>query len=48
MREFYELINEYPWTTFFLLIGLCMILNSIGNMIHGEKNIYIKENEKDE
>lgn len=29
MREFYELVNEYPWTTFFLFIGICVIINSI-------------------
>ena len=45
MREFYELINEYPWTTFLLIIALCMILNSLGNLVHGEKNIYINTNE---
>lgn len=29
MREFFELVNEYPWTTTLLVIGICWILNSI-------------------
>ena len=35
MREFFELVNEYPWTTFFLFLGICAVLESIGAMIHG-------------
>ncbi len=35
MREFFELINEYPWTTVLLVIGLCLMFESIGTMIHG-------------
>lgn len=26
MREFYELINEYPWTTFFLMLFVVVIV----------------------
>lgn len=29
MREFYELINEYPWTTVLLVIGVCAILSCL-------------------
>ena len=35
MREFFELVNEYPWTTVFLVFGCCFILQSIGEAIHG-------------
>ena len=35
MREFFELVNEYPWTTFFLFLGICAVLESITTMIHG-------------
>ena len=54
MREFFELINEYPWTTFFLIIGLGFLLEEIGGalaeIIHGPnhktiKTDYKKENE---
>lgn len=27
MREFFELINEYPWTTFFIACFTAMILD---------------------
>lgn len=27
MREFFELINEYPWTTFFMLCYFAWILD---------------------
>lgn len=26
MREFYQLINEYPWTTVILFIGIIIII----------------------
>lgn len=43
MREFFELVNEYPWTTFFLAWGLCCILTALGRAIHGpEKTINIE------
>ena len=38
MREFYELVNEYPWTTFFLFLGICGILRSVAEIIHGSNN----------
>lgn len=38
MREFYELVNEYPWTTFFIFLGICSILNYIVEIIHGNNN----------
>ncbi len=48
MREFFELINEYPWTTFFLIIGACWILENLAEVIHGPShNITINTN-KDE
>lgn len=44
MREFFELVCEYPWTTFFLILGLCLILESLGVAIHGpEKTIVINK-----
>lgn len=48
MREFFELVNEYPWTTFFLAWGLCCILSALGKAIHGsEHNIYINDKDKE-
>ena len=48
MREFFELVNEYPWTTFFLIFGLCCILDSLGEAIHGpNKTIIINPDKKD-
>jgi hypothetical protein len=42
MREFFELVNEYPWTTFLLVCGACFILTALGRAIHGpEKTIVI-------
>ena len=29
MREFFEVINDYPWTTFFIFLGICCILGII-------------------
>mgnify|MGYP000488156415 CR=1 FL=1 len=26
MREFYQLINEYPWTTFFLMLFVVVVV----------------------
>jgi hypothetical protein len=37
MREFFELVNEYPWTTFLLVIAICWILSALGEAIHGTK-----------
>ena len=50
MREFFELVNEYPWTTFFLVLGLCCILSAIGEAIHGPNKtiIYKDKNDKDD
>lgn len=31
MREFYQLINEYPWTTFFLMLFIVVIVATIRN-----------------
>lgn len=31
MREFFELINEYPWTTFFVFIGLISLIETFFN-----------------
>ena len=47
IREFFELVCEYPWTTFFLTFACCFILQSIGEAIHGPKNTIII-NKKDE
>lgn len=52
MREFFELINEYPWTTFFLIIGLGFLLEEISGalavIIHGPKHdITIKTDDED-
>jgi len=42
MRDFFELVNEYPWTTFFLVCGICCMLTALGSAIHGhEKTIVI-------
>ena len=48
MREFFELVNEYPWTTFFLIIGLCWILSALGEAIHGPKKTIIINPDKKE
>jgi len=34
MREFYEVINEYPWTTFFLFLMIVVILSEIAAILH--------------
>lgn len=47
MREFFELVNEYPWTTFFLVIGCCCILGALGDVIHDPKKIVIIHEDKD-
>lgn len=52
MREFFELVNEYPWTTFFLVIGAGFLLEELGSllssMIHGDvKIIKIEDKEND-
>jgi len=46
MREFFELVNEYPLTTVFLVFGCCFILQYIGEAIHGPKKIIIIDNDK--
>ena len=48
MREFFELVNEYPWTTVGLIIGGCWLLGALGEAIHGpKKTIIIKSDKKD-
>ena len=47
MREFFELVNEYPWTTFFLVCGLCWILGAMGEVIHGPNKTIIYRDKKD-
>ena len=39
MREFFEVINEYPCTTFIVFCMICIILSAIKDVIHGA-NIY--------
>lgn len=48
MREFFELVNEYPWTTVLLCFGICFILSSLGEAIHGPKKITILKTDKEE
>jgi hypothetical protein len=31
MREFFETINEYPWTTFFVFIMILAIVGALTN-----------------
>lgn len=31
MREFFEIINEYPWTTFFVFIMILAIAGALTN-----------------
>ena len=48
MREFFVLVNEYPWTTVCLVIGACWILEALGEAIHGpKKTIIINPDKKD-
>ena len=47
MREFFELVNEYPWTTFFLFCGLCWILGAMGEAIHGPSKTIIYKDKDD-
>ena len=48
MRDFFELVNEYPWTTVFLVIGIGYLIEKIGEaigiIIHGKS---IEENKDD-
>ena len=37
MREFFELVNEYPWTTFFLFLMITTILSEIAVILHKDK-----------
>lgn len=49
IREIFEVVNEYPWTTFFLVCGVCWILRAFGEAIHGvNKTIIINGKEKEE
>lgn len=49
MRDFFELVNEYPWTTVFLVIGIGYLIekigDAIGTIIHGK--LIIEENKDD-
>ena len=36
MREFFEVINEYPCTTFIVFCMVCIILSAIKDVIHGD------------
>ena len=47
MKEFFELVNEYPWTTFFLAWGLCCILTALGRAIHGPGTTIIYKDRAD-
>lgn len=47
MKEFFELVNEYPWTTFFLAWGLCCILTALGRAIHGPGTTIIYKDRED-
>ena len=47
MREFFELVNEYPWTTFFLLLGVCAVLGYIAEVIHGPNKTIIYKDKDD-
>lgn len=42
MREFFELINEYPWTTFLIFIGIIILLNNVGEIIVNIFNLFKK------
>ena len=42
MREFFQLVNEYPWTTFFLVIGLCCVLEALGKVLPSTKGLFDK------
>ena len=48
MREFFELVNEYPWTTFLLVMGLCFVLGALGEAIHGPKKTIIINPDKED
>ena len=52
MREFFELVNEYPWTTVFLVIGIGFLLEELGSVlasiIHGHKHDVIINTEDKE
>lgn len=47
MYSFFELLNEYPWTSFFVFCGLIALINAISELIHGKSPTIIigKENE---
>lgn len=34
MRELFELINEYPWTTFFVMFFLVCFANALSTKIN--------------
>ena len=42
MREFFELINEYPWTTFLIFMAIIILLNNVGEIIVNVFNLFKK------
>ena len=48
IREFFELVCEYPWTTFCLVWCVVWLLTAIAEVIHGPKNTIIINNGKDD
>ena len=45
MREFFEIINEYPLTTFLVFIMIILLLEAIKECIHGDPQIIEENNE---
>ena len=37
MREIFQAINDYPWTTFFVFVMLIIIINEVGDAIKKRK-----------
>ena len=33
MREFFVLVNEYPWTTFLLFVAACWLLDELAGVV---------------
>ena len=48
MHAFFELVNEYPWTSFFLFCGLISLINALSKLIHGEPTKIIIGKDDDE
>jgi len=50
MYSFFELLNEYPWTSFFVFCGLIALINAISELIHGKSPTIIigKDNDNKE